>query len=45
MGARLHPASRNFVNSLCIDDFFGTSLSGYALLHASRTAAYNFDAK
>jgi hypothetical protein len=36
--------SRNFVNSLCIVSF-GTSLSGYALLNASRTAANDFDSK
>jgi hypothetical protein len=31
--------SQNFVTSQCIVVSFGTSLSGYALLNASRTAA------
>jgi hypothetical protein len=38
------PVSRNFATSLCIV-LFSTSLSGYALLNASRTAANDFDAK
>jgi hypothetical protein len=38
------PASQNFVTSQCIV-LFGTSLSGYALLNASQTAASNFSVK
>jgi hypothetical protein len=37
--------SRNIVTSWCIVVLLGTSLSGYALLNASRTAANDFDAK
>jgi hypothetical protein len=39
------PVSLNFVSSRCIVVLFGTSLSGYALLNASRTAANDFGAK
>jgi hypothetical protein len=39
------PVSRNFVTSWCIVVLFGTSLSGYALLNVSQTAANDFDAK
>jgi hypothetical protein len=35
--------SRNFVTSRFIVVLFGTSLSGYALLNASQTAANDFD--
>jgi hypothetical protein len=38
------PVSRNFVTSQCIV-LFGTSLSKYALLDISRTAANDFDAE
>jgi hypothetical protein len=38
------PVSRNVVSGLCIVVFFGTSLSEYALLNASLTAATDFDA-
>jgi hypothetical protein len=37
--------SRNFVTSRCVFIIFGTFLSGYALLNASRAAANDFDAK
>jgi hypothetical protein len=37
--------SRNFVTSRCTVVFVGTSLTGYALLNASRTATNGFDAK
>jgi hypothetical protein len=36
------PVSRNVVTSRCIVVLFGTSLSGYTLLNASRTAANDF---
>jgi hypothetical protein len=39
------PVSRNFITSRCVVVLFGTSLSGHALLNASRTAANDFDAK
>jgi hypothetical protein len=39
------PVSRNFIIGRCIVVLFGTSLSGYALLNASRTAANDFDTK
>jgi hypothetical protein len=39
------PASRNSVTSRCTVALFGTSLSGYEILNASRTAANNVDAK
>jgi hypothetical protein len=39
------PVSINFVTSRCTVVLLGTSLSGYALLNDSRTAANNFDAK
>jgi hypothetical protein len=39
------PVSRNLAASRCTVVLFGTSLSGYALLNNSRTAANNFDAK
>jgi hypothetical protein len=39
------PVSRNFVTSQYIFVLFGTSLSGYALLNASRTAANDLDSK
>jgi hypothetical protein len=42
---QLPPAFRNFVTSWCTVVLFGISLSGYALLNASRTAADNFDVK
>jgi hypothetical protein len=38
------PLSQNFVTSQSVV-LFGTSLSGYALLNASRTAANDFDEK
>jgi hypothetical protein len=39
------PVSRNFFTSRCAGIIFGNSLSGYALISASRTAANDFDAK
>jgi hypothetical protein len=33
------PKSQNFLTNRCIVVLFGNSLTGYALLHASRTAA------
>jgi hypothetical protein len=39
------PVSRNFVTPRCNAVLLGTSLSGYALLNASRTAANDFYAK
>jgi hypothetical protein len=38
------PVSQRFDTSRCIVVLFGTSLPGYALLNASRTAANDFDA-
>jgi hypothetical protein len=39
------PVSHYFVTSRCAVVLFSTSLSGYALLNASRTAANDFDMK
>jgi hypothetical protein len=39
------PSSQNFVTSQCIVVLISTSLSGYALLNASQTAANDFSAK
>jgi hypothetical protein len=39
------PVSRNIVTSRCTVVLFGTSISRYALLNASRTAANDFNAK
>jgi hypothetical protein len=44
MSQQMLPAYRNFVNSWFIVVLFGTSLSGYTLLHASETTAKDFDA-
>jgi hypothetical protein len=40
-----HPVSRNLVISRCIAVLFGTSLSWYLLLNASRTATNDFEMK
>jgi hypothetical protein len=39
------PMSQNVVTIRCVFVLFCTSLSGYALLNASQTAANNFDVK
>jgi hypothetical protein len=39
------PVSRSFVTSRCFVVLLGTSLSGYALLNASRLVTNSFDAK
>jgi hypothetical protein len=42
---QLLPGSRNVIISRCIVVLIENSLSGYALLNVSRTAANDFDAK
>jgi hypothetical protein len=39
------PVPRNFVTSRCSVVLRGASLSGFALLNASRTAAFDFSVK